>query len=107
MQDPRRTCSSRERRLSIHMKNPVRSRHVSSRPPTPHNSVLPGAANSGSREHITDSGKGTHVEVATDEVDIVLSHVCVLSSEQVSGGIAFLGHNIVKVYRAERDRRGA
>ena len=34
---------------------------------------------------------GTHVEVVTDEVDVVLSHVCVQSSEQISGGIAFLG----------------
>ena len=79
----------------------VRSRYESSRAPCPRDAR--------SRklwvcENITNSGKGFHVEVATDEVDVVRSHVCVQSSEKVSGGIAFLDHNIVKVNRAKRDR---
>ena len=49
-------------------------------------------------KHVTDSGESTHVEVATNEIDAVLNHVSVKTSEQVSGGIVFLGHNIVAVY---------
>ena len=42
-------------------------------PPRPHKSELPGAANSGS--DVTNRGKGTHVEVTANEVDLVLVHV--------------------------------
>ena len=54
-------------------------------------------------KHTTKSGKGTHVEVTSDEVDVVLQIVRIEAAEQVSGGITFLGHNIVDVDRAERD----
>ena len=49
-------------------------------------------------EHITNSGECAHVEVLSNEVDVVLNLVSAQSSEHVSGGIAFLGHNIVDVY---------
>ena len=64
---------------------------------------MPGAENSGSANTSPPVEKA-HVEVATNEVDVVLSHVRALPSGQISGGIAFLGHNIVKVDRAKRDR---
>ena len=48
-------------------------------------------------EHVTNCGKVAHVEVSTDAVNFVLRHVCVLPSEQISGGTAFSGHNIVDV----------
>ena len=37
----------------------------------------------------------------------MLGHVCVWPSEEIGGGIAFLGHNIVGVDGATRDRGGA
>ena len=54
-------------------------------------------------EHITNSGECTHVEVPPNEIDVVLSHVCVEPSEQSSGSVTFLGHNIVDVHRAKCD----
>ena len=89
------------------MRNPVRSRFESSRAPSPQRKELPGAGNSGSANTHPNSREGTHVEVTPNEVDVVLQHVRTKATEQVSGGITFLGHNILDVDGAERDRRGA
>ena len=50
------------------------------------------------REHVADRGEGTHVEVTTYEVDIVLPHFCMKELEKLSGCITFLGHDVVNVY---------
>ena len=58
------------------MRRPVRSRFESSKAPRPHRSELPGAENSGSeKNHHQQWRRHSYVEVATDEVTIVLSHV--------------------------------
>ena len=61
----------------------------------------------GFREHVTDRGEGAHVEVTAYEVDIVLKHFGMKKLNKVSGCIAFLGHNIVDMYRAKCDCRCA
>ena len=55
------------------------------------------------REYVADRGEGTHVEVTTYEVDIVLPRFCMNELEKLSGCITFLGQNIVNVYRAKCD----
>ena len=54
--------------------------------PRPHRSELPGAEEFWVRKHVTNCGKGTHVEDTSNKVDVVLVHV------------PFLGHDIVYVY---------
>ena len=85
------------------MRNPVRPRFESSRAPSPQRNELPGAKKLWVCEHITNRREEPHVETTSNEVEVVLQHVCVQSSEHVSGGIAFLGHNFVDVDEAERD----
>ena len=48
------------------------------------------------REHVTDSGGGAHVEVATDEVNVVPRHVSVEAAQEECGGITFLGYFVVE-----------
>ena len=66
---------------------------------------MPGAENSGSANTITNRREGTHAEVTSYEVDVVLQHVP--RKRRSRSVVTFLGHNIVDVYRAKRDRRGA
>ena len=54
------------------MRNPAHSRYECSKAPRPHRSELPGAENSGSGKTSPPVEKA-HVEVATDEVDVVLA----------------------------------
>ena len=51
------------------MRNPVHSRHVSSKPPRPRKSELPSAANSGSVNTSPTVEKSAQVEVASNEVE--------------------------------------
>ena len=46
------------------------------------------------REHVTDSEESAHVEVTTDEVDVMLHHVGVERAEKRGRGVALFGHNI-------------
>ena len=65
------------------MRNPVHSRHVSTKPPRSHRSELSGTTKSGRVcEDVTDSGEGAHVDVTSDEVDVVLHHVGVETSKK-------------------------
>ena len=58
-------------------------------------------------ELVTDSGEGGHVEVAPNEVNVVLHHVSVKASKKRGRDIALFGHNVVDMNGAERDRGSA
>ena len=53
------------------MRKPAHSRFGSSSAPSPHRSELPGAENSSSVNTSPTVAEGTHVEVTTNEVDVV------------------------------------
>ena len=71
---------------------------VSFRPPMPHKRALPGTPGP---KKVTNSGKGAHCEVATDEVDVVLHHVSSESLQKRGRCITFLGNFVVNVDLAE------
>ena len=56
-------------------------------------------------QHVDDGreGEGAHVEVATNEVDVVLDHVGVQASKKRGRGIALFGYNVVDTNGAECD----
>ena len=80
------------------MRNPVHSRFDSSGALSPHRNELLGAENSGSENTSPTVEKGTHVEVTTNEVDIVLLHTPMKPVKKISGCITFFSHDIVNVY---------
>ena len=69
------------------MRKPVHSRYCSSKAPSP--------------QHVANRGEGTHVEVTTNKVDVVVPHISMKALEELSGCITFISHDIVDVYQAE------
>ena len=56
-------------------------------------------------KHVANRREGSHVEVTTNEVDIVLPHISIKALKKLSRCITFLGHNVVNVYRAKSNSR--
>ena len=55
------------------------------------------------REHITNSGEDAHVGVTADEVNFVLHHVSMETTQKGCRCVTFLGNFVVDVERAKRD----
>ena len=74
-------------------RKPAHSRFGSSSAPSPHRSELPGASSVNANR-----GEGTHVEVTTNEVDVVLPYFSMKALKELSGCITFLSNDIVNVH---------
>ena len=77
------------------MSKPVQFLWDSSKPPMPPQLSIARRCKLWVREQITDSGEGAHVDVSTDEVNVVPHHVSMEAVQEGCGCITFLGDFVV------------